>query len=160
LKICISVGQGGHLDQSLQIKQAFKGHEKFFVTAFSKITSSLKNDEDVYFVREHFGQNSSSNIIKTFLLILYQIYTIPHSIYILLKMNPDVIICNGGPASLTLTYLGKILGINIIYLESLTRIDDISLRAKLIYPISDLFLVQWKSLEKKYEKAKYWGKVI
>jgi len=60
-----------------------------------------------------------------------------------------------------MSYLGGFLGKKIVFIESLSRVKNPSLTGKFLYPISDLFLVQWKSLLKKYgSKAKYGGKVF
>ncbi len=163
MKICISVGPGGHLDETNQIIDAFKDEETFFVTAFSEVSSELKNENEVYYLKKHFSEvftSLESKYLYLILLVLYQIYSFIMSLYIVYKERPDVIFCSGGPASISLSYIGKLFGKKVIYLESLTRVKGISPGAKLIYPISDLFLVQWDSLSRKYEKAKYWGKVI
>ena len=47
--------------------------------------------------------------------------------------------------------------IKVIYVESYTRLKDLSLSGKIIYPLADLFVVQWKQLAHKYPKAVYGG---
>ena len=48
----------------------------------------------------------------------------------------------------------------VIYLETFARVNDRSLTGRLVYPIADLFLVQWESLLEFYPKAKYVGGVF
>jgi hypothetical protein len=57
-------------------------------------------------------------------------------------------------------FFSRVLGIRSIYIESITRVVDLSGTGKMVYPIVDVFLVQWPSLLKKYRKAECWGKVI
>lgn len=163
MKICISVSRGGHLDQLLQIIESFEGHDIFFLTVESEMTSNLNKNYNVHFVRKYFSEENDFlgkkpfNIIS---LIIYQIYVIIPSLIILIKENPNLIVCNGGEASIAISYIGKIFGKKIMYLESLTRIKELSLTGKIIYPIANIFLVQWEDLLEKYKKAKYWGRVI
>ena len=44
-----------------------------------------------------------------------------------------------------------------IYIESFANIETKTLTGKLIYPIADVFVVQWHSMLKLYPKAKYEG---
>ena len=53
--------------------------------------------------------------------------------------------------------IGKLMGMKIIHVESFTRIRDLSLTGKIVYPFADLFVVQWKQLVQKYPKAVFGG---
>lgn len=161
MKICITCAAGGHLNQLMNIMEAFEDHDFFFVTVESGTTDSLKTLGKTYYTRDAPKPIQIGNIrLYWITLALYYLYLLFPSIKILLKEKPDVIFGNGGSATLCLCYLGKIIGCKIVYLESLTRVSDLSLTGKLIYKVADLFLVQWESLLEKYNKAKYWGKVL
>lgn len=163
MKIAISTSRGGHLDQLLQIFEAFENHNPFFIIVSSKMTLNLKDDYRVHYVRKSFTESNSlfqNSFLIYLIYFLYQLYLVVPCLLVLLKEKPKVIICNGGEASLVVSFIGKILGIKIIYLESLTRTEGLSVRGKIFYYIADKFLVQWESLASKYEKAEYWGKVI
>ena len=161
MKICLTCAPGGHLNQLMNIMDAFEGHDIFFVTVKAETTEDLKKIAKTYYTKD---APKPIEIIRirmyTFTLALFYLHLILPCIKILLRERPDVIIGNGGSATLWLSYLGKLMGAKIVYMESLSRIHDLSGTGKLIYYIADLFLVQWESLIEKYNKAKYWGKVI
>ena len=48
-------------------------------------------------------------------------------------------------------------GSRIIYIETFANITTKTITGKLIYPIADLFVVQWKSMLELYPKAKFGG---
>lgn len=50
--------------------------------------------------------------------------------------------------------------IHIIYIESFARVDEASLTGKLMYPLADLFLVQWEDMLKVFPKAIYAGGIF
>ena len=56
--------------------------------------------------------------------------------------------------------IAKLLGIKTIFLETFIFILKPTLSGKLLYPITDYFLVQSQKLLKIYPKAKYWGKCL
>lgn len=80
--------------------------------------------------------------------------------------KPDVLILNGPGTSVPLAYVlfsMKFLGLcstRIIYIESLARVKALSLSGRLIMPIADRFLVQWRPLAERYHRAEYYGILI
>ena len=150
MKMCLVCTQGGHLVEMMRLLGAFDGHNYFFVTYNSEATKNLEN---AYLIKFE-GWDLKGKI----LLVKY----IVKAFRILIKEKPDVIISTGGgEIAVPFCYIGKILGTKVIFIETLARMTTPSGGGKLVYPIADLFLVQWKPLLKKYgQKAKYWGRVI
>jgi len=150
LKICLACSPGGHLTEMQRLMLAFEGKEYFFVTHKSEYSQHL---ERAYFIEYKEGYiRERITWLKTIFIALR----------ILLKERPDVVISTGGgEIAVPFCYVAKLLGAKVILIETLTRITTKSAAGKLIYPIADLFLVQWEPLLKKYgKKAQYWGKVI
>lgn len=79
---------------------------------------------------------------------------------------PDVLLVNGPGTCIPVAYLLfalKVLGLcntRIVYIESLARVKQLSLSGRLIQPISDRFLVQWRPLADMYDRAEYYGILI
>jgi UDP-N-acetylglucosamine:LPS N-acetylglucosamine transferase len=79
---------------------------------------------------------------------------------ILSKRRPDVILsCGAGPA-VPFAIVGKLLGVKVIFVESFAAVDRPTLTGRLIYPISDLFIYQWKRLATFYPKGIYGGAIF
>ena len=76
---------------------------------------------------------------------------------ILSQERPTHIISFGAMCTVPVCIIGKLMGIQVIYVESYTRLKDLSLTGRILYPFADLFLVQWKQLTRKYPKAVYGG---
>lgn len=150
MKLCLVCSAGGHFDELKTLTHAFEGHKFFFVTYFSEGNKNLKNMYRLKF--DGWGLIGKISLAKNFI----------EAIYILTKERPNVIISTGGgEIAVPFCYIGKILGMKIIFIDTLARISTPSGGGRLIYPIADLFLVQWVSLLEKYgRKAKYWGQVI
>jgi UDP-N-acetylglucosamine:LPS N-acetylglucosamine transferase len=80
---------------------------------------------------------------------------------ILIIEKPKVVISTGAEIAIPVFYMAKLLKIKTIFIESWCRVFEPSTTGKSIYPIADIFFVQWKQLLKKYgKKAKYEGAVI
>lgn len=149
MKLCLIASAGGHLTQLLQLENLWKKYSFFLITHKKPVTKNLRKKYKTYFIKDPLR-----NPIY-FLINFFQ------SFLILIKEKPDIIITTGGGIAVALSYLGKLIGKKLIYIESLSRVRNPSLTGRLLYPIADLFLVQWKSLLKKYgNRAKYKGRVI
>jgi hypothetical protein len=57
-------------------------------------------------------------------------------------------------------FLSKLLGVEIIWLDSITNVERISLSGRMVRYIADLFLVQWPELAEQYVNVEYAGEVI
>jgi beta-1,4-N-acetylglucosaminyltransferase len=150
MKLCLVCSHGGHFVEMNQLLEAFDDYNYFYVTYESEATKELKNAYVIKF--DGWGLKGKILLIKTTI----------KAIQILLKEKPDVIISTGGgEIAVPFCYIGKMFGIKIIYIDSLARVMTKSAGGRFIYPIADIFLVQWESLLKVYgKKAKYWGKII
>ena len=79
------------------------------------------------------------------------------SVYYFIKIRPKYIVTTGTHTAGPICYLGKIFGSKIIYIETMANINRKTQTGRLIYPIADLFIVQWESMLKIYPKAVYGG---
>ncbi|XP_078574877.1 UDP-N-acetylglucosamine transferase subunit ALG14-like isoform X2 [Branchiostoma floridae x Branchiostoma japonicum] len=77
-----------------------------------------------------------------------------------------VILCNGPgtcippcAAGLLMTYLG-LKKVSLVYVESICRVETLSLSARLLYYLADHLLVQWPQLQQKFPRTTYIGRVI
>jgi len=146
-KIGLICSHGGHFTQLLEVREAFENCPTFLLT-YKEVSTS--NQENTYYIAS-IGRNPVAfffGIIKIF--------------FILLKERPTILFSTGSEIAIPLFYFGKLIfGAKLIYLESCAQIFRPSMTGKWVYPITDLFLVQWEPLLKKYgPKVKYVGGLI
>jgi beta-1,4-N-acetylglucosaminyltransferase len=157
-KIGIVTGSGGHLTQALSIIEAFKGHDFFLVVhSFPSLREiQLEEIKRIYRLRILLGYSSLFAVFLTAFVNLFQF------IRIFWKEKPSILFSTGAEIAVPAFYVGKIFfRTRLIFLETLTRVKDLSYAAKVLYPIVDLFLVQWPELlEKAGPKAVYGGRLI
>lgn len=158
MKICLECAEGGHLDEMLNIMEAFEGNDIFFITTKAPSTEGLSDNFKVYYTRRQYETRTKLAIyIREMLLIIKLAINV---FYILFKEKPKLIVSTGGGSTIPLIYWGKIFGIKIMYIESLARVNSPSLTGRIVYPVTDIFLVQWESMLHFYKKAKFWGKAL
>ncbi|KAK7206187.1 putative asparagine linked glycosylation protein [Myxozyma melibiosi] len=102
------------------------------------------------------GQSYFTSIFTTLICALQCLYTV-------YNVRPDLIICNGPGSCVPICFaalLLRALGLSrgrIVYVESLARVNSLSLTGKMLYYVVDRFIVQWPQLAEQYEGAEYVG---
>lgn len=146
MKVCFVTSSGGHLTHLIQLKEWWKDKERFWVTFEKEDSKSILKGEKKYWC--YFPTNRNiKNLIKNAFL----------AIKILREEKPDIIISTGAAPAIPFFYLGKIFGAKLVYIEVYDRIDKPTLTGKIVYPISDLFVLQWEEQRKFYPKGEMLG---
>jgi UDP-N-acetylglucosamine:LPS N-acetylglucosamine transferase len=149
MKICLVCSHGGHLTETLLLLEALAGHEIFFATYHSARGREVEQISRAYFTA-NIGWNPWRMLRAWF-----------WALALLWRERPDAILSLGAEIAVPFFYLGRLLGIRTLYLESWCRVEDLSLTGRLVYPVCDAFWVQWPELlPASGPKARYQGAVI
>lgn len=146
MKICLVCSSGGHFFELYCLKEFWSQHQHFWVTFLKQDTRHLLQGEKVYWAYQPTNRN-----IKNFFRNLYLAWRIFRI------EKPDVVISTGAGVGVPFIYLARLFKKKTIYIELMTRIKEISLSGKLVYPIIHHFFVQWPELANRYKKAKFKG---
>ena len=156
MKIGIVVSGGGHLDEALPLLESFAGQDIFLITYRQKSLLNFKHPriKNVYFIK--LGKSWRISVLLNVLTNLKELYIIFR------KEHPDILFSTGSEIAVPAFFLGKIFfRTKLIFLETVTRPQTPSFTARAVYPITDLFLVQWETLLRKFgPKAQYKGGVL
>lgn len=142
MKICFITSSGGHLTHLIQLKEWWKDKERFWVTFEKEDSKSILKDEKKYWCYFPTNRNIKNLIKNTFL-----------AVKILFKEKPDLIVSTGAAPAIPFFYLGKLFGAKVVYIEVYDRIEKPTITGKVVYPISDLFVLQWEEQKKFYPKG-------
>lgn len=149
MKLCLVSSSGGHLFQLFILKKWWEKHERFWVTFEKEDALSLLENEKSYWSYFPTNRNIKNLIRNTFL-----------ALKILRKEKPDIIVSTGAGVAVPFFYVGKLLGAKLIFIEVYDRIDSSTLTGKLVYPITDVFLLQWQEQKKFYSKGRVLGQLL
>ncbi|MFL2081629.1 PssD/Cps14F family polysaccharide biosynthesis glycosyltransferase [Latilactobacillus sakei] len=141
-KICLVGSSGGHLNHLVMLEDNWKDYDRFWVTFDKEDANNALKDEKVYHCYFPTNRNIKNLIRNTFL-----------AYKVLRKEKPDVIISSGAAVAVPFFYLGKLMRAKTVYIEVFDRIDKPTITGKLVYPVTDCFIVQWEEMKKVYKKA-------
>jgi len=155
IKILAILGKGGHATQMLRLLEEMpRDYEYSYVVCYEDQISDKKIDWPAYKVNMP-SREGDSNIVK----IVRTLRTIFQAAMALVKDNPHVVISAGPGVGVIFSYMGKFLGKKVVFIESWARVYSKSDSGKLVYPIADLFFVQWEEMKKVYPNAIYAGRL-
>ena len=130
-KVMFISSTGGHLNELMQLKEMFANYDYSILTEKTKSNEALTK---MYPGHIHFK-----------------------SFYYFCKIKPKVIITTGTHTAVPMCYIAKCFGSKVIFIETFANRTTKTLAGKLVYPIADVFIVQWENMLKLYPKAIYLG---
>jgi UDP-N-acetylglucosamine:LPS N-acetylglucosamine transferase len=142
MKIALVCSHGGHLTEMKCLMEAFEDHDFFFISYDTPRTHNLAYPK--YLLK---GIGVSPYYFIVALIAMIKIFQ---------KEKPGFIVSTGSEIAIPAFFLSKIFRIKTIYIESWCRVNSKSGTGMVLYYFSDIFLVQWEGLAKKYgRKAKF-----
>ena len=153
-KVLFISSTGGHFNELQQLRPLFEKYDYHIITEKDETTKAMK---------EKYGDKISylpyGTRTKILKYIFVFIYLCVKTIYLYCKIRPQYIVTTGTHTAGPMCYLGKIFGSKIIYIETFANRNRKTATGKLIYPIADLFIVQWEEMLELYPKAVYGGAI-
>jgi UDP-N-acetylglucosamine:LPS N-acetylglucosamine transferase len=146
LLICSS---GGHLLQMLALRPAWEGFEHAWVAFDKSDTRSLLARERV--IHAHGPTNRNIPNLLRNLRVAWRVVR---------DERPAAILTTGAGLAVPFAWVARLHGIPTVYVESFTRIDRLSLSARLIAPVARRVYVQWPELAARERRTHFAGNLF
>lgn len=144
--ICLVSSGGGHLTELFALRPAYMHRAHFFVVN-QPIDLPKEMEGKTYFIRH-------SDRDWLFFVNLWEAWRI------LRRERPAVILSTGAGPAVPFALMGKLLGIQNVFVECSTQIAHPSLTGRIMYHLADRFYYQWESLKHYYPKGTYGGVLL
>ena len=140
---------GGHLLQLVALRESWEPFKRAWVTFDKSDSRSLLAEETVFYA--HGPTNRSvKNLIRNLVAALRLVR----------ELRPKVLLTTGAGVAVPFAWIARLRGAQVVYVESLARIDGPSLSYRLIAPIATRRYVQWPELALALPRARYAGAVL
>lgn len=148
-EVLLVCSTGGHLLQLSALRDAWDDVPHVWVTFDKSDARSLLASERVVFA--HGPTNRSiKNLLRNGLLAWR----------VVRRLRPRVIVTTGAGVAVPFAWVGRLRGAKVVYVESLSRIDEPSLSCRLIAPVAHRIYAQWPELVQSMPRAQYVGSVF
>jgi UDP-N-acetylglucosamine transferase subunit ALG13 len=148
IKLALIATSGGHFEQLTNLSEFYNKYPHFWITNENQQTVSELKNELVYYIKAgHFTRP------WTYLPHLPFFYTIFRN------EKPTHIISTGsGRTGFLAFYFSKLFKIKFIYIDTFSRVNNITIFAKFLMKSGQNIYTQWEN--KSYDKAEYIGPVF
>ena len=158
MKTLVVLGMGGHTSQILRLLDLLGPHYEYeYIIGHDDQTSVNK----VKFQGKiHTMKNPRQMDEESLMKVFFNMFPATLNAFKILRQSKPKVILSAGPSlTIPLFWLSKMMGIKTIFIESWVRVHHKSQTGKFVYPVSDLFIVQWESMKKTYPKAVFAGRL-
>ncbi len=162
MRVLVVLGEGGHTRQMLQLLDQLGPHYEYhyLLAAEDQLSEEkIRLAGPVHRIgrpRSKVKGHTDSLPVAAW----HTLHSLAQLIPILRQVRPRVVLANGPSVAVPAALLGKALGARIIYVESASRVQNLSASGHLVYHFADLFIVQWPALQARYRKAIYAGRLL
>lgn len=151
-KVMFISSTGGHLSELLQLEPLFAEYNSYLITEKTKSTVGLR---DKYPKRTFFLKYGTKSHLISYIFIF--LFNILKSLVLMLKIRPDVVVTTGTHTAVPMCYIAKLFHRKVIFIETFANSKTRTKAGEMVYPIADVFIVQWEDMLELYPKAVYGG---
>lgn len=158
-KIIVTLGGGGYMWESTRLINSLGDAVDFaYVAGNDSVLAPRFEQGELYRVKS-FATRAAHHwwqIVPSVALVTLQAFGI------LRKAKPDAIIGLGTPICVPLAIAAKLLGIKLVFIESMARVYHPSLTGRILekLALAERFYVQWPEAIGMYKNAIYKGNVV
>jgi UDP-N-acetylglucosamine:LPS N-acetylglucosamine transferase len=158
IRLLIILGEGGHSTELLNLVDLLGDNFKYSYIIAKEDNISINHIRitgPIYKLNRPRGKKS--NKIE---IVFNLLWAALNSLIILVRSKPRAILSTGPAISVPVSIIGKLFGKKIIFIETGSRVKNLSLTGRIMYRFADLFFIQWPQLQKVAPKAIYAGRLI
>ncbi|KAM4872610.1 LOW QUALITY PROTEIN: UDP-N-acetylglucosamine transferase subunit ALG14 [Thomomys bottae] len=180
LSVLVVAGSGGHTMEILRLVGSLSSAyspRHYIIADTDKMSASKINsfeldraerDPPTTYTKYHIHRIPRSREVQQSWLssVLTTVQATWFSFPLLLRVKPDLVLCNGPGTCVPICVCALLLGVFgikkviIVYIESICRVETLSLSGKILFRLSHYFIVQWPALKEKYPKSVYLGRIV
>lgn len=136
MRVLVVCSSGGHLTQAIAMTSRLPEETRFLYATFAK-PDALGRLQDVDLVPIYYPTNRNVGNACRNLALAWRT---------LRNYRPDVVLSTGAGAAVPFLWLAKVVfGVFTLYAEPVDRISQTTLTARLVRPVTDVFLGQWET---------------
>ncbi|NJN29951.1 MAG: UDP-N-acetylglucosamine--LPS N-acetylglucosamine transferase [Synechococcales cyanobacterium RM1_1_8] len=147
MKLLLACTSGGHFATMRALEAFWQEHERTWITDPKGDTQWLSDRGESV----HWLPFQAPRDLTTFLKNL------PGVVAILWRERPDVVVSTGASLAVSVAIAARLLGIRFLFVECISRVADLSLSGRLVYPLASEFYVQSPQLCDRYTRAEFRG---
>jgi len=157
-RILVALGEGGHTKEMLVLVDRLGDDIQFgyLIVDDDEVTESkIALAGDVYHVQRPRDKDHhlAGDVLKT-------LRSAWHAFRSLRDFRPTAVLSSGPSIAVPVSILARLMGADVIFVETGSRVTVLSTTGKIMYHIAHMFFVQWPELRDRYPRAIYAGRLV
>jgi beta-1,4-N-acetylglucosaminyltransferase len=150
VRLLLVCSSGGHLFEMFCLREFWKDKERAWVSfPTSDAKHLLAQEAEVHWAAYPTVRNVP-NLLRNLRLAWR----------LLRDRRPDLVLTTGSGVAVPFFWIARMRGIPAVFVESITRINELSLTARLARPFATRMLVQWPELVERYPGVEHHGRIV
>jgi beta-1,4-N-acetylglucosaminyltransferase len=149
IRIGLVGSSGGHLAQLMTLRPLWQDYDRFWVTFRSEDAVSLLRGERTYWCHHPTNRNLKNLVRNTGL-----------AARVIRRERPTHLISTGAAVAVPFFYIGRLDGAELVFVETIDRIDMPSLTGRIVQPITQHMFVQSDAQRGLYRGADVLGPLL
>ena len=149
LRVLMVSSAGGHLAQLLRLEKWYSQHDVRWVCFDLPDAVSLLPPQQTLWAY-HPTTRNVGNLVRNTVLAWREIR----------RERPHLVISCGAGIAVPFFWIGKLFGVKTVFIEVIDRIDTRTLTARLVSPVTDLFVTQMPSQQKLFPGSHLIGRLL
>jgi len=147
-RVLLVASAGGHWLELCRISPALKGFDCQFVSTAAGLVAPVGTRRVLQL------PDGSRETIVNLIASAWQFWRI------LRAFQPDIVITTGAAPGAVALVVAGCAGVQVVWVESMTSADELSLSGRCVRRIADLCIVQWPQLAERDASLHYFGKIV
>lgn len=159
MRIGVVLGQGGHTAQTFSLVRLLGDEFRYvyFVGLFDRLTPlRIPIPGTILRVLPPRLLPQDSKIMSVFRTVC----TFLLSLLYVVVMRPAVVVSCGTGLTVPIFLAARLCGVRTVFIESMSRVESLSMTGRLLLGRVDLFIVQWPSLAERVPGSVYGGQLL
>ncbi len=155
-KILFISSTGGHLTELLQLSDMFERCDWHIITENTEANRPLKEK----YGKDRFDTLVFGTKVHPFSYLFKFGFNCLKSLWLYFKIRPEYVITTGTHTAVPMCMIAHFFHKKVIWIETMANAKTPTAAGKMVYPVADLFIVQWESMKEVYPNAVCWGWVF
>lgn len=150
MRLLLIASSGGHIFELFCLREFWKDKDRAWVSFPTADAKYLLADEAEVHWAAYPTVRNPPNLVRNLFL----------AVRLLRRLRPDMILTTGSGVAAPFLWVARLLGIPTVFVESITRITELSLTARMVKPFATKLLVQWPELVERYPGVEHHGRIV
>jgi beta-1,4-N-acetylglucosaminyltransferase len=158
MKLLVVLGEGGHSTELLRLVDLMDGTYQYHYVVSQEDNLSISRIRIPGKIHRLWRPRGKKTALP--FAILRTLVVFVQSFLLLIQVRPVAILSTGPAIAVPISLIGRLFGARIIFVETGSRVADLSLTGRIMYKVAHLFFVQWPQLQERWPRAIYEGRLL